>query len=1166
MNSEKNVDYQKSEDKINLLPTSNSSSVMIPIRSSSPKISEKETFNVTSTELESIVSNYTDLNNKTTLLESIELLGGTKGILEKLKSSEDKGITPSLERGENFGINKIFEEPPASFMKFLKESLSELMIVILLSAAIIQIILGLTISEQKKTGWLDGASVLFAVFVVVSVESFTNWQKEKKFYELNNLKNIATYYKTLRNNKIENTKSEDLQVGDIIFISMGDTIPADLLVLESTNLKIDENSLTGESHPVSKESFEICVKAQNENIISKKKNISPIILSGTDCIEGRAKALILAVGEHSTKGKIQRMVDGSKEEKSTPLEEKLDVFAKKIGIFAISAGVCTFICLSLRLIFIFFSDYKYYKEKLHHNPTMNLVHPKTYLFPRFLENFMITTVIITIALPEGLPMAVALTLAFSLKKLMDKNNLVRKMHSCETMGGANYILTDKTGTLTTNELSVVEILNLEKNEINIINISAEDNKDENKIYIEQENTVKEKPEKYFKNKTYWNLLRNAISLNVDGHINNENIYETGESKNKTDNALIKFLYRVNSPLSEIYDKLKKDTVKQIPFDSNKKRMTTYIKNNEKYFLFTKGGSENIKNFCSHYIDSKTGLKEKLNNDIIQKFDKQIENCNNNMLRTIYICYKEITKEDFDNINTDSNNENIDTNNLILLAVFCIRDTIRKGVKEAVLKCQEASINVIMVTGDNIQTAHAIAKECNIIQKNSKNLTKKNNEEDMSLLLSNPPQEINGDAFYDIIGGIYCSTCGKNSNQCKCPKTYAEADMLNRENNNTTINQLKNDKIKNLENFKKIIKNLRIMARSKPIHKYALVIGLKELNYIVAVTGDGTNDAPALSKSDVGFAMMNGTDIAKNSSDIILMDNNFSSIITAIKYGRNIIENLRKFIQFQLVINLTVCSFIVICSCIGSETPIRSIQMLWIDLIMDSLATLTLATEPPYDGLLKKKPTRYNESIITPGMIKHVIYQTFVLFFLLMFIYLCGPLFIEEENLLRLNENKMLKECYGILPGMSLDENKIIFGVKTFWDNNIEINEDMVKANKCGEYGKYNTLDKAFKLYNKNMGAPVQLTMIFNIFVLYTLFNQLNCRIIDGSFNIFSRIKNNKLFIFFEIFEFLVQFIIIEYWNVIFKATKNGLTLRQWGICFLFSSSSLVVDFLLKIKI
>ena len=1170
MNTEKNVDFQnnqQSEDKINLLPNIDSNKLYVNINAKkSPK---EETFSITCSELENMVSNYTDLNNKMTLLESIEFLGGTKGILEKLKTSENKGIIPSFEREKNYGSNKIFEEPPASFIKFLKESLSELMIVILLSAAIIQIILGLTISEQKKTGWLDGASVLFAVFVVVLVESFTNWEKEKKFYELNNLKNIATFYKTLRNKKIENTKSEDLQVGDIIFISMGDTIPADLLVIESNNLKIDENSLTGESHPVLKESFENCLK--NQNAI---KNISPIILSGSDCVEGRGKALVVGVGEHSTKGKIQRMVDSSKEEKCTPLEEKLDIFAKKIGIFAISAGICTFLCLSLRLIFIFFSDYKYYKEKLHHNPTMNLVHPKTYLFPKILENFMITTVIITIALPEGLPMAVALTLAFSLKKLMDKNNLVRKMHSCETMGGANYILTDKTGTLTTNDLSVVKILNLSQNDINIININSEEENNKNKIYIEGfNNDIKGNSEKFFKNKIYWNLLRNAISLNVDSHINyNENNEEIAESKNKTDNALIKFLYKINSPLSEIYNKFNfdndKKNIKQIPFDSNKKRMSTYIKNNttKKYYLYTKGGSENIKNFCSYYINSSTGQKEKLSEEMIQKLENNLEKCNNDMLRTIYICYKEISEEEYNNVNTE---QNLDTFNLILLAVFCIRDTIREGVKEAVLKCQQASINVIMVTGDNIQTAHSIAKECNIIPKNSNFLqnSKKFSDENNSLLLSNPPEEINGDVFYELIGGIYCSSCGKNNSQCVCPKTYAEADMLNNLNdNNNNITLLRNDKIKNIENFKKIIKNLKIMARSKPIHKYALVLGLKELNYIVAVTGDGTNDAPALSKSDVGFAMMNGTDIAKNSSDIILLDNNFSSIITAIKYGRNIIENLRKFIQFQLVINLTVCSFIVICSCIGSETPIRSIQMLWIDLIMDSLATLTLATEPPYDELLNKKPTRYNESIITPEMIKHVIYQTFVLFFLLMFIYLCGPLFIEEENLLRLNENKLIKECYGILPGMSMDENKIIFGVKTFWNNNIEINDYLVKNNKCGEYGNYNTLNKAFKLYNKNMGAPVQLTMVFNIFVLYTLFNQLNCRIVDGSFNIFSRIKNNKLFIFIEIFEFFVQFIIIEYWNVIFKATKNGLTLRQWGICILFSSVSLAVDFLLKIKI
>ena len=1158
---EKNFDsiqepnIQNPEDKINLL----SASSQLTVNNLKKINKNEEKFDITSEQLENVVSNYTDLSNKTTLLESIELLGGTNGIIQKLNSSADEGINnPSEERTENFGINKIFEEPPASFMSFLKESLSELMIVILLSAAIIQIIIGCTISEQKKTGWLDGASVLFAVFVVVTVESFTNWEKEQKFYELNNLKNIATYFKTIRNKVKQNIKSEDLLVGDIIFISMGDSIPADLLVIESNGIKIDENNLTGESRPVSKEPFEICIK--NE----LKKNVSPIILSGTDCVEGNGKALVIGVGEKSTKGKIQRMVDNSKDEKTTPLEERLDSFAKKIGIFAISAGILTFISLTLRLIFIFFSDYKYYKEKLHHNPTMNLVHPKTYLFPRILENFMITTVIITIALPEGLPMAVALTLAFSLKKLMDKNNLVRKMHSCETMGGANYILTDKTGTLTTNELSVVKILNCEQDiDLNDDNIKNEDDK----IFIEKRQ-IRENADKYFKNEIYWNLLRNALSFNVDGHINiltEPNVngdLEECESKNKTDHALINFLYRVKSPISEVNKKMMNK--KQIPFDSNKKRMSTFVKEDENsYRLYTKGGAENINNFCKYYINSQTGKKEILTQKIINDLENKIEKCNNNMLRTLYICYKDITKEEYENSNIY---DHLDNTDLILLAIFGIRDTIRKGVKEAVLKCKEASINVIMVTGDNIQTAHSIAKECNIINQNCSLLNEpKTDEEKLLNNLNNPPIEINGDVFYEIIGGIYCSTCNKNQGLCTCPKTYAEAELISK-NTNMPIQLLKNDKIKNMENFKKITKNLKIMARSKPIHKYALVLGLKELNYIVAVTGDGTNDAPALSKSDVGFSMFNGTDIAKNSSDIILMDNNFSSIVTAIKFGRNVIDNLRKFIQFQLVINLTVCSFIVICSCIGSETPIKSIQMLWIDLIMDSLATLTLATEPPHDGLLKRKPTPRNESIVTPSMITHIYFQTFVQFFLLMFIYLFGPVFIEEQDLSRLAENQTILKCYGILPGNIIDPNKIIYGIKTFWSNDVEIDLNNAGKGICGDYGNYNNLSKAFKLYNKRQGAPVQLTIIFNVFVLYTLFNQLNCRVVDGSFNIFARIKNNKLFIFFELFEFVTQFIIIEFWNVIFKATKNGLSWQQWGICILISSLSLVVDFLLKIKI
>ena len=1107
-------------------------------------------------QLESLISKYTDSNDNNDVLNYIGSLGGTENILEKLKTSSDQGIKNDQFRKEYFGVNKVFEEPMTPFLSFLKESLCELMIIILLSSATLEVIIGVTISEEKKYGWIDGTSVFCAVFTVVFVESFTNWKKEKKFYEVNNLRNSTTTFKVLRNGNKINLTSEELLVGDIIFISIGDIIPADLLVIESNGIKMDESSLTGESHLVSKDSYENCIKRkENED----NHNLSPIILSGTDCIEGNGKAVIICVGEKSTKGKIQRMVDNSKEEKITPLQEKLEVFSKNIGIFAFSAGFISFACLCLRLGFIYFSDYKEYKiiknDPHHHHSHIHLSHPKNYLISRILENIMISSVVITVSLPEGQPMAIALTLAFSLKRLMDKNNFVRKMHSCETMGGANYILTDKTGTLTTNELSVIKILNIEQD-----------------IDLVEGKEIRENYDAYFKNEIYWDLLRKALSLNINGHIsylNQPNKFgdtEECSSKNKTDNAIIEFLYRLKSPISEIEEKYQAGNKKQIPFDSNKKRMTTFVKENaehddNEFKLYTKGAAEYIKNYCKYYINSETGEKKLLDENTLKRLENKIEKCNNDMLRTIYIAYKDITSEDFEN-----KNEEIDKEDLILLAVFGIRDTIRSGVKEAVIKCKQASVNVIMVTGDNIKTAISIAKASNIIEDDDIIVIPKddNNKqiEDHDFLLSNPPIEINGDVFYDIIEGVYCSVCNKSSMQCTCPKTIKEAELISK-NSKTEVRLLKNDKIGNLENFRKIIKNLRIMARSKPIHKYALVLGLKELKYTVAVTGDGTNDAPALSKSDVGFSMMNGTDIAKNSSDIILMDNNFSSIVTAIKYGRNVIDNLRKFIQFQLVINLTICSIVITCACIGSQTPINSIQILWIDLIMDCLATLSLATEVPHDGLLKRKPTNRNENLITKIMFKHAICQTITQYIILMTIYLYGPLFIKEQSITKIAESQTLLNCYGMLPGGMKDPSNIIYGIQTYWYNNVYLNSEAVDKGLCGEYSEYNNLSKAFKLYNRREGGPVQLTMIFHIYVIYTLFNQLNCRIIDENKNVFARIKYNLLFLVIETFEFSMQFMIIEYWNYIFKASRNGLSITQWGICFAFASSSLIIDFILK---
>ena len=1139
---EKEVDIKLSLKKEEEIKNStNNISELISINTSS---NIPDLYQLSTPQLESIVSKYTDSNDISEIFDFIKSQGGTDMILEKLMTSSDSGIKTEENRKEYFGENKVFEEPVTPFLKFLRESLCELMIIILLSAATLQVIIGVTISEEKKYGWIDGTSVFCAVFTVVFVESFTNWKKEKKFYELNNLRNSTTTFKVIRNSKKVNLKSDELLVGDIIFISIGDIIPADLLVIESSGIKIDESSLTGESHLVSKDSYENCIKNNN--------GTTPIILSGTDCIEGNGKAVIVCVGEKSTKGKIQRMVDNSKEEKITPLQEKLDYLAKNIGIFAFSAGIISFLCLCSRLGFIYYSDCRQYKIKIneshHHKHSIHIVHPKHYLISRILENIMIASVVITVSLPEGLPMAIALTLAFSLKRLMDKNNFVRKMHSCETMGSANYILTDKTGTITTNELSVVKILNIE-NDIDL---------------IENEN-IRENPVTYFNNDKYWNLLRNALSLNINGHINylsQPNKYgdmEECSSKNKTDNAIINFLYRINSPISEIEVKYQNGNKKQIPFDSNKKRMTTFVKDDDGQFkLYSKGATEYIKDYCKYYINSETGEKKLLNKKTLKNLENKIEKCNNDMLRTIYISYKDITSEEYEN-----KDEEIDKTDLILLAVLGIRDTIRNGVKESVLKCREASVNVIMVTGDNIKTAISIAKASNIIEddliiSNNIDISLENHED----LLSNPPVEINGDVFYELIGGIYCSTCNKSSIQCTCPKTNAEAELISK-NNHSKIKALKNDKISNLTNFQKIIKNLRIMARSKPIHKYALVLGLKELKYTVAVTGDGTNDAPALSKSDVGFSMMNGTDIAKNSSDIILMDNNFSSIVTAIKYGRNVIDNLRKFIQFQLVINLTICALVITCACIGSQTPINSIQILWIDLIMDCLATLSLATEVPHDGLLKRKPTNRNENLINKNMFKHAISQAITQYIILMTIYLYGPLFIKEQSLTKIAESKTILNCYGTLPGRMSDPNKILYGIPTYWYNNIYLKKESVDNGLCGEYSNYNNLSKAFKLYNKREGGPVQLTMIFHIYVIYTLFNQLNCRIIDENKNVFARIKYNLLFLVIEAFEFSMQFMIVEYWNYIFKSSRNGLSLTQWGICFLYASCSLVLDFILK---
>ena len=1139
-------------------------------------------------------------------LEKIRELGGTEGIMEKLKTELKVGIRTIDNRENDFGSNKIFIEPVPPFCSYVCEALEDLMIRILIVAAVIQIILGATpLSEDPTKDWIDGFSIIIAVLVVTIVGSVTNYQKETKFHELNATQNEGTMYKVIRNSVPIDIKSDDILVGDLIHVQVGDILPADLILVEGNGIQIDESSLTGESKPLKKETYEKCQELIDNKKISKIP--SPLMLSGTNCVEGTGYAVVLAVGDHSQKGIIKRTIDNAQENNRTPLELKLDDIAGIIGWFGMAAGVVTLVALSLRFGLLFLSQTKSFRKQsakkdlitqyLQNFPyerfsnseifkiaKLPLTNPESEISDRILNIIMLCVSIIVVAIPEGLPLAVTLSLAFSIKKLMDQNNLVRKMHACETMGGANYICTDKTGTLTKNEMNIFKYLTVKKEYVLEETIKIETTIDLNK---KAENIagrkIREDHHNYFANDLYWEQVRLSIALNVDGNIKelefpDENgDIEYFETKNKTDKAFIDFLYRFKESINNLRVKYisNKKFYKQIAFDSKRKCMTTLIKHDifpTGYRLYTKGGAEKVNTICQSYLDPETGEVNPITDNERNFINDYIKQFNRQMMRSLYLCYKDISAEEYENVDVTEDID-VDQNDCVFIGVVGIRDSLRNGVKEAVEKCHSAGVNVIMVTGDNIITATAIAKDCNILEPDldMDNLTPydieeeaeltddpKRKEEHINNILNYKPKALTGNTFFNAIGGLVCSSCKLDTYQCKCPKTEAEAEKLQKETGREDI-PIKNDTIKDPQKFLDLISNLKIMARSQPIHKYALVLGLKELGKTVAVTGDGTNDAPALSKSDVGFSMFAGTDIAKEASDIVIMDNNFSSLVVAIIYGRNIYDNIRKFLQFQLTVNFCACLLVFICACIGNETPLTTIQMLWINLIMDSLGSLALATEPPYDELLNRQPTKKNESIINGKMWKHILFQSLIQLILLVFLYLYAPKFIPEDDVVRLAENRLIEYCYGNLPGKT-KVNNIIYGTDPTWESGLTLDRE---EHLCGNYGKKQDLSLAYDTYVHNNANSAHMTIVFNVFVIYTLFNQINCRVIDDNLNIFVRIGNNIFFPVITSGELILQIFLIEFGGDAFKCTERGLTLMQWLICIGFSFITFLLSVVIK---
>jgi Ca2+-transporting ATPase len=919
-------------------------------------------------------------------VQQLEDIGGVEAIAEKIHSNLRSGLDGSdfEERKKEFGENVLPEKPPKNFFKLLFEALKETMLILLMVLAVISIILGLAFPEReedRKYGWIEGFAIIMAVIIVSTVTAFNDYQKDKQFRALNK-ESSRLKIKVLRESESTNVEIDSLFVGDVVILGTGDQVPADGLLIEGHDLRIDESVMTGELKPV------------------KKNDENPFLMSGCQVAEGYGKMLITAVGVNSEWGKTLMRLTEEDEDDQTPLEEKLDNLAKLIGKGGILFSIATFVVLLIgwliRKIIATTGD----------APTETWGVHDVYSVVSFI---VISVTIVVVAVPEGLPLAVTISLAYSVKKMMKDNNLVRKLAACETMGSCTNICSDKTGTLTLNEMQVT------------------------KAYIAGESywEVDELPISSHLNETVLKLYTQNVSINSTAELvkpKAENAHKEYEIQgNRTEAALLIQLRQMNIDYRELRNRFEKDIVKVFTFSSKKKRMSTVVKESSELILYCKGASEIVLGLCDRELNLKgeeVNLTEDRKKEIMTN---TIEAMAKAGLRTLAFGYKMLPLDTkFDNNSNDEENDHQDQieKGMVLTGIVGIKDPLRPEVVDAVKQCKKSGIIVRMVTGDNILTAQHVARECGI--------------------LDNSGVVIEGPNFRKL--------------------TDEELD--------------------------EILPKLQVLARSSPDDKYRLVKRLRDLGEVVAVTGDGTNDGLALKEADVGLSMgLSGTQIAKEASDIVITDDNFSSIVKAVLWGRSIFENIRKFLTFQLTVNVVALVITIIASVTSflitppdgtknhMDPPLTAVQLLWVNLIMDTFAALALATEPPIHELLNRKPLGRNASLFTWKMWINIGTQSVYQLLVLLIIYYLG------YRSLCINE-------------------------KCLADNSESNN-----------------------------------TIVFNTFVFCQIFNEFNCRKINMEFNILANIHKSFMFLIIFGVTLVCQIMIVELFGRF--ANTIPLTWYQW---------------------
>ncbi len=955
-------------------------------------------------------------------------------VLDEPEMAKDSSNTISGtydDRKRIFGDNRLPAKKTKSIFELMWLAYNDKVLIVLTVAAVIALSLGLYQALGTPQGgweWVEGVAIIAAILIVVMVGAVNDWQKEKQFAKLN-AKKESRNVKVVRSGKTQEVNIHDIFAGDILLVEPGDILPVDGIFITGHGVKCDESSATGESDIMKKTPADEVFHAMDsgENL----KKMDPFLISGGKVTEGYGRMLITAVGVNSSMGKTMLSLQESNE--ATPLQMKLNHLAEQIAKIGSAAALFLFMVLLIKFLAALPGN--------HGTPTEK--------GQEFMTILITAITIVVVAVPEGLPLAVTLALAYATKRMLKDRNLVRVLRSCETMGNATTVCSDKTGTLTQNVMTVVAG-----------SVGTSNRFSHKAAQASGESQVKDVDD--VSATEFASSLHNDVKvLWKDSIAINSTAFETDEAGkrafvgSKTETALLDFASEFLAMDTVTTERANAQIAQMIPFSSSRKCMGMVYKHGKGYRLIVKGASEIMLKYANQILRDPTQSLETttMTADDRKTLDGLIDTYASRSLRTIGFIYR-----DFESFPPRNARRQEDDKTQVVFEDICkdmtfmtlvgIQDPLRPGVPEAVKDCTMAGVLPRMVTGDNIITAKAIATECGIFTE----------------------------------GGL----------AMEGPEFRKLSDSEQR----------------------RIIPNLQVLARSSPDDKRKLVKRLKEMGDTVAVTGDGTNDAPALKAADVGFSMnIAGTEVAKEASDIILMDDNFASIVLAIMWGRAVNDAVRKFLQFQLTVNITAVLLAFISSVASSreESVLTAVQLLWINLIMDTMAALALATDPPTRNILNRKPDPKSAPLISVTMWKMILGQAIYQLIVTLIMNFAG---------------------------------KQIIGYSAPYPCPVGGYSDNAHCQGAWEHRDMQTL-------------------VFNIFTWMQIFNALNNRRLDNKFNIFEGIQKNLFFVFIFLIMIAGQVLIIFVgsWQV-FQAQRQGG--RNWAIALVLGALSLPIGVLIRL--